>query len=67
MRTYALFDIIVHFIIQKLKNKHTFLKKYTNCAKLCSLVLTEQKETQTRYFADKKLAHVVPDFRPWTE
>ena len=29
MRTYALFDIIVHFIIQKLKNKHTFLKKYT--------------------------------------
>ena len=29
-RTYALFDIIVHFTIQKLKNKHTFLKKYTN-------------------------------------
>ena len=24
------FDIIVHFIIQKLKNKHTFLKNHTN-------------------------------------
>ena len=27
---YVLFDIIVNFIIQKLKNKHAFLKKYTN-------------------------------------
>ena len=27
-------DIIVNFIIQKLKSKHTFLKKYTNWAKL---------------------------------
>ena len=27
---YVLFNIIVDFIIQKLKNKHTFLKKYTN-------------------------------------
>ena len=24
--SYVLFDIIVHFIIQKLKNKHTFFK-----------------------------------------
>jgi len=24
------FDIIVNFIVQKLKSKHTFLKKYTN-------------------------------------
>ena len=30
MQNYALFDIIVHFIIQNLKNKHTFLKKYKN-------------------------------------
>ena len=30
---YVLFDIIVNFIIQKLKNKHIFLKKYTNWAK----------------------------------
>ena len=29
-----LFDIIVNFIIQKLKNKHTFLKKLPNWAKL---------------------------------
>ena len=27
---HVLFDIIVHFIIQKLKNKHTFLKKSRN-------------------------------------
>ena len=27
---YVLFDIIVNFIVQKLKNKHTFHKKYTN-------------------------------------
>ena len=26
----VLFDIILHFIFQKLKNKHTFLKEYTN-------------------------------------
>jgi hypothetical protein len=30
MLYYALFDVIVHFIIKKSKNKHTFLKKYTN-------------------------------------
>ena len=30
IHSYVLFDIIVHFITQKLKNKHTFLKKYTN-------------------------------------
>ena len=30
MHSYVVFDISVHFIIQKLKNKHTFLKKYTN-------------------------------------
>jgi hypothetical protein len=28
------FDIIVNFIIQKLKNKHTFLKKSQKVAKL---------------------------------
>ena len=28
------FDIIVNFIVQKLKSKHTSLKKYTNWAKL---------------------------------
>ena len=28
------FDIIVNFIIQKLKSKHTSVKKYTNWEKL---------------------------------
>ena len=31
IHSYVVSDIIVHFIIQKLKNKPTFLKKYTNC------------------------------------
>ena len=39
-------NIIVNFIIQQLKNKHTFLKKYTNWAKLSSLVLTEREDTK---------------------
>ena len=46
-------NTIVNSIIQKLKNKHTFLKKYTNWGKLSSLILTEQEETKTRYFAPK--------------
>ena len=41
------------FYHSKLKNKHTFLKKYTNWAKLSSLVLREWEETKTRYFAPK--------------
>ena len=42
IHNYVLLDIIVNFIIQKLKNQHTFLKKYTNWAKLSSLILTER-------------------------
>ena len=30
MHNYVLFNAFVHFIIQKLKNKHTFLKKQAN-------------------------------------
>ena len=30
MHNYVLFDIIVHFIIEKLKYKYTFLKKSRN-------------------------------------
>ena len=43
----------VYFIIDKLKNKRTFPKKYTNWARLSSLNLTEREETKTRYFAPK--------------
>ena len=42
---------ICKFITQKLKNKHTFLKKYTNRAKLSSHVLREGEETKNKYFA----------------
>ena len=50
---YVLFDIIVHLIIQKLKNKQTPQKLY-NLKKLNSLILTEREETKTRYFALKR-------------
>ena len=42
--TYVLFNIIVNFVIQKLKNKQ---KVY----KLSKAKLTEREETKTRYFA----------------
>ena len=44
IHNYVKQNIIVNFIIQKLKNKHTFLKKG----------LTEREETKTRYFAPSK-------------
>ena len=37
MHNYVLFDIIVLFIIQILKIKHTFLKKYKKLRELSSL------------------------------
>ena len=46
-------DTIVNFINEKLKSKHTFLKKYTNWAKLSSIIFMEREETKTRYFAPK--------------
>ena len=39
---------------------NTSLKKYTNIAKLSSLVLKEQEETKTRYFAPKGFLKVDP-------
>ena len=41
----------MNFIIQKLKNKHIFLKKLRYWAKLNSLILREREETITKYFA----------------
>jgi hypothetical protein len=50
MHNYVKQNIIVHFIIQKLKNKQTFLKnKQTEKAEE-PLILTEREETTTRYF-----------------
>ena len=50
-------NIIVNFIIQELKNKHTFPQKYTNWAKLSSLNLTEREETKNKYFAPKSILY----------
>ena len=54
----------MNFIIQKLKSKHTFLKKYTNWAKLTqlSLVLREREEKKPKYFTPKKNDLVVKAF-----
>ena len=51
IHSYVVFDIIVHFIIQKLKNKHTFLKNIQTEKAEEPLILTEQDETKTRNFA----------------
>ena len=45
-----MFDICVHFIIQKLKNKHTVLKNIQTEKAEEPLILTEREETKTRYF-----------------
>ena len=42
IHSYVKQNIIKNFIIQILKNEHTFLKKYTNLAKLSSLDLCHQ-------------------------
>ena len=55
-------NIIVHFISQKWKDKHTFLKKSTNWGKLSSLILTEREETKTRYFEPKITSKTRRDF-----
>ena len=45
-----MFDIIVHFIIQKLKNKHTFLKNIQTVKAEEPLNLTKREEAKTRNF-----------------
>ena len=50
MYSYVVFDIIVHFIIKKLKNKHTFLKNMQTEKAEEPLILTEREETKYRYF-----------------
>ena len=50
MHNYVKQNIIAHFIIQKLKNKHTFLKNIQTDKAEEPLFLTEREETKTRYF-----------------
>ena len=47
---YVVFDIIVHFITQKLKSKDTFLKNIQTEKAEERLNLTKREETKTRYF-----------------
>ena len=47
--------IVANFIIQKLKNKHIFLKNIQTEKAEEPLILTEREETKTRYFPPKYL------------
>jgi hypothetical protein len=50
IHSYVVFDIIVHFIIQKLKKNNTFLKNIQTEKAEEPLILTEREETKSRYF-----------------
>ena len=50
MHNYVKQNIFMHFIIQKLKNKHSFLKNIQTEKAKEPLILTEQEETKNRYF-----------------
>ena len=52
-------NIIVHFIIQKLKNKYTFLKNIPTEKAEEPLILTEREKTKTRYFPPKWVIQVI--------
>ena len=49
-----MFDIILHFIIQKLKNKRTFLKNIQTEKAEEPIIVTEREEIKTRYFPPQK-------------
>ena len=51
IHSYVVFDTILHSIIQKLKNKQTFLQNIQTEEAEEPLILTEREETKTRYFA----------------
>jgi hypothetical protein len=55
MHNYVKKTIIVHFIIQKLKNKHTFFKNIQTEKAEEPLILTEREETKTRYFPPRSM------------
>ena len=48
MYNYGKQNITVHFIIQKLKNKHTFLKNVQTEKAEEPRILTEREETKTK-------------------
>ena len=55
IHNYVKNNMIVNFIIQRLKSKHTSLKKYTNCAKLIYFLshFEGTRGEKTKYFAPK--------------
>ena len=63
----SLYIQFVNLIVQKLKSKHTSLKKYTNWAKLIhfSLVLREREEKK-KYFAPKFGKNCLCQLQMWS-
>ena len=55
-------NIIVHFISQKLKDKHTFLKNTQTEKAEEPLILTEREETKTKYLSPKITSKTRRDF-----
>ena len=53
IHNYVKQNIIVDFIIQKVKKHTQFSQKVYRLRKLNSLILTEREETKTRYFAPR--------------
>ena len=53
MHNYVKQNILVYFIIQKLKNKRTFLKNIQTEKAEEPLILTGREETKTIYFVPK--------------
>ena len=59
MMNYVLFGIIVHFIIQKLKNKHTFLKKIYKLRKLRNLLFDRTRGEKNQIFPNWGVKYLV--------
>ena len=55
MHNFVKQNIIVHFIIKRLKNKHTFLKNVQTEKAEEPLNLTEREEAKTRNFPPQSL------------
>ena len=64
MHNYVKQNIIVYFIIQKLINKHIFLKNIETEKAKEPLILTEREERRTRYFPPSCQDMLVTD--KWT-
>ena len=62
MHNYVKQNLIAHFLIQKLKNKQTFLKNIQTEKAEETLILTYREETKTRYFVPNSFLRLAFSF-----